>query len=141
MIAGRPWHLWMIGLLGVAWNGFGAFDYIMTETRNAAYMAAFPPEQLAYFYGFPLWATAGWALGVWGGVAGALLLLLRSHWAVLAFAISLFGLAIATLYQMAAPVPASLRTAEALAMTGAIWLIALLLLWYALGMRGRGVLR
>ena len=36
----------------------GAFDYVMTETRNEAYMAEFTPEQLEFFYGFPAWMIA-----------------------------------------------------------------------------------
>jgi hypothetical protein len=67
----------------------GALDYTMTETRNASYMKDFTPEQLAYFYGFPKWVIATWALSVWGGVAGSVALLLRRRWAVFVFAVSL----------------------------------------------------
>ena len=24
--AATPWHLWLVGLLSLAWNGYGAFD-------------------------------------------------------------------------------------------------------------------
>jgi hypothetical protein len=84
-----PWHLWLVGVLALLWNSGGAFDYVMTQTRNPSYMGSFTPEQLAYFYGFPKWAVATWALSVWGGVLGALLLLLRRRQAVVAFGVSL----------------------------------------------------
>jgi hypothetical protein len=84
-----PWHLWVVAVLALLWNSGGAFDYVMTQTRNASYMSSFTPEQLAYFYGFPKWAIATWALSVWGGVLGSLLLLLRRRLAVLVFAASL----------------------------------------------------
>jgi len=67
-----PWHLWVIGVIALLWNAVGAFDYVMTKTKNAAYMSAFTPEQLAFFYGFPAWVIAAWAIAVWGGVFGAL---------------------------------------------------------------------
>ncbi len=44
----------------------------MTQTENEAYMSNFAPEQLEFFYGFPAWLVAFWAVAVWGGVAGAL---------------------------------------------------------------------
>jgi hypothetical protein len=25
-----PWHLWLVGVLALLWNSFGAFDYVMT---------------------------------------------------------------------------------------------------------------
>lgn len=139
--AGRPWHMWAVGVLGTLWNCIGAFDYVMSQTRNAAYMAAFASEQLDYFYAFPGWAVAGWALGVWGGLIGSLLLLLRSRWAVHAFALSLIGLAISTVYQLMTPMPASMTTPGAIGLTVGIWVIAGLLLWYAMRMRWRGFLR
>jgi hypothetical protein len=80
-----PWHLWVIGVLALVWNGMGAFDYVMTQTRNEAYMSQFTPEQLAYFYGFPAWTVAFWALAVWGSVLGTLLLLLRRELAAPVF--------------------------------------------------------
>ena len=63
----------------------------MTVSGNAAYLAAFPADQLAYYNSLPAWLTAFWALGVWGGLAGSLLLLARSRHAVLAFALSVLG--------------------------------------------------
>ena len=87
-----PWHLWLVGVLALAWNGIGAFDYMMTETRNPGYMSDFTPEQLAYFYAFPKWVVATWATSVWGGVLGAVLLLLRKRLAVPVFAVSLVTL-------------------------------------------------
>ncbi|NND00015.1 MAG: hypothetical protein HKN85_07525 [Gammaproteobacteria bacterium] len=86
-----PWHLWVVGLLGLLWSAGGAFDYFMTQTSNEAYMSAFTPEQLEFFYGLPSWVVAFWALAVWGGVLGAILLLLRKAIAVKIFLISLIA--------------------------------------------------
>ena len=74
-----PWHLWVVGILGVLWDAVGAWDYLATETQNEAYMSRFTPEQLEFFYGFPTWVVAFWALAVWGGVLGTILLLLRKR--------------------------------------------------------------
>jgi len=140
--ARTPAHLWIIGGLATLWNAFGAFDYVMTQTRNADYLAHFTDPQRAYFESFPMWMEAVWAFGVWGGLAGALLLLARSRYAVAAFAISLAGLAVSTVYQyvLTSP-PADMMTGAMIAMNIAIWAAAIGLLVYALRMRRRGVLR
>ncbi len=136
-----PWHLWVVGVIAVIWNSGGAVDYTMTQMRNESYMSAFTPEQLDYFYAFPAWADAVWALGVWGAFIGSLLLLLRSRYAVVAFGISLVGLLGSTIYQMTVDKPVSLITPGIWIFTAAIWLSVILLLWYALRMTKKGVLR
>lgn len=140
--AKTPLHLWIVAVLATIWNAFGAFDYLMTQTRNEAYLANFTDPQRIYFDSFPIWMEATWALGVWGGFLGALLLLLRSRWAVTAFAVSLLGLAISTVYQyvLSSP-PEDMMTPAMIGMNVAIWAIAIGLLWYAMRMRRAGVLR
>jgi hypothetical protein len=140
--ARTPTHLWVVGGLTALWNAFGAFDYVMTQTRNDTYLAQFTADQRAWFDSFPLWADAAWALGVWGALAGSLLLLTRSRHAVTAYAVSLAGLLGSSLYQygMSSP-PASMMTATMIVMSLVIWAIAIALFVYARLMRARGVLR
>jgi len=137
-----PLHLWIVAVLAVVWNAFGAFDYLMTQTRNEAYLANFTDPQRVYFESFPMWMEATWAFGVWGGFVGALLLLLRSRHAVAAFAVSLAGLAASTVYQyvLSTP-PAEMKSGMMIGMNIAIWAIAIGLLWYAMRVKRAGVLR
>ena len=75
----RPWHLWLIGILGGLWSSMGVISFMLTQTKVEAVMSRFPPQQRAYFESFPWWAVAFWAIGVFGGVIGRLLLLLRKR--------------------------------------------------------------
>lgn len=136
-----PRHFWPLAGLSLLWNAFGAYDWLMTNGRNAAYLAQFPPEMMQYIDAMPYWALGAWALGVWAAVLGSVLLLLRSRFAVHAFGASLVGLAASTVYQMSIEMPASMTTGPMIGMTVVIWIGAVLLLWYAVRMRGRGVLR
>jgi len=139
-LTARPWHLWVVGAASLLWNCGGVIDYTMSKTRNADYLAGFTPEQLAWFDGFPLWMNIAWALGVWGAIAGSILLLFRSRWAVHAFAVSLAGLVVATVYQFGlSDMPESLKTSGSMAFTAVLWVVAILLPWYA--MRVRPLLR
>ena len=137
-----PWHLWLVGVLALLWNGIGAFDYVMTETRNASYMSSFTPEQLAYFYGFPAWVVAAWALSVWGGVLGSVLILLRRRWAVPVFVVSLATMAATFVYNyVLTDGLAIMGGGAALAFSALIVVIGIALLLYARRLARIGVLR
>src|ERR1700678_2711571 len=74
-----PWHIWVVGVGSLLWNSVGALDFVMTQSRNKAYMSGLTAAQLDYYYGIPLWVVATWGIAVWGGVLGSLLLLLRKR--------------------------------------------------------------
>ncbi len=93
-----PWHLWLVGTITLLWNAMGALDYYMSQTKNEAYLSMFTPEQLDFFYSFPSWSVALWALAVWGGLLGCVLLLLRKQLAVQVFLISLVCVIVNTIY-------------------------------------------
>jgi len=136
-----PWHLWVVGILSLLWNAMGAFDYLMTETRNAAYMAQFTPEQLAYFTSFPKWVIAAWALAVWGGVLGSVLVLLRRGLAVEVFLFSFLAMLVTMVHNyLLSPGLKVMGGPGPLLFSTVIVVVALLLIVYARGMRKRGVL-
>jgi hypothetical protein len=128
-------------VLALVWNAFGCTDFSMTVTRNPEWLAPLSPEMIDWLDAAPSWTIVTWALGVWGGLAGSLLLLLRSRWAVAAFTISLLGLAVNQIYPFVSEVPAMLTSPASIGMTLVIWAVALFLLWYAVRLRNAGVLR
>jgi hypothetical protein len=134
-----PVHLWIVGVVALLWNAMGCFDYLATQYRMDFYMSHFTQEQLDYFYGAPAWLTAVWAIAVWGGLAGALGLLLRRRWAVWLFAASLLALAISTAYN-AASGGFAIMGPEAVYFTIVIWVLAIFFVWYAHRMSKAGVL-
>ncbi len=142
-----PVHLWIVGALALLWSGFGAYDYLMTRLRNTDYIAGMMPNVdpdavLAWVDGFPIWAQFGWGLGVWGGVLGAILLLIRSRWAVAVLAASLVGALLGLGYQIvAAPPLAGMEGAMNDIMPFVIIFVALALFLYARAMTAKGVLR
>jgi len=89
-----PWHLWVVGAVALLWNGYGGYDYLMSHLQGAAFyeQVGMSDAQIAYMAAYPAWMHAVWALGVWGAVAGSVLLLLRSRFAVHAFILSLLGI-------------------------------------------------
>lgn len=135
-----PWHLWVIGIVSLLWNSGGVASYMMTELGMLESLEM-TPDQLTYFYSFPAWAVAFWALGVWGCFLGSLALLFRSKWAVTLFGTSIVGLIGTTVYErLVADLPASLQTSGNNLFAVAIWLITIALFIYASRMKRAGVL-
>ena len=135
-----PIHLWIVGIIAVLWNSVGAFDYTATQYRIESYMSQFSPEQLEYFYAFPVWMDAAWAIAIWASVLGSLSLLLRKAWAVWLFGISILGLAVSTLYNFVLSDGMAVMGSEGAIFTVVIWVIALFLFFYAKAMAARKVL-
>ncbi len=135
-----PRHLWVVGILALLWNAVGAFDYLMTQTRNESYMGQFTPEQLEYFYGFPAWVVAFWALAVWGGVLGALLLLLRRRLAVPVLLVSFVSMVVTSIHNFLLSDGVDVMGGSGVAFSAAIFVIALGLWLYARAMARKEIL-
>jgi hypothetical protein len=140
MTVKTPWHLWAIAVVAVFWNGFGGYDYVMTQTGNAAYLAQFTAEQRAYFDSYPMWMEAVWAIGVWGGVLGAVLLLLRNKLALPAFLTSLIAFAVSVVYGQMSGGSALMGT-TGMVFSGLIFVLGLIFVMYSRTMIRKGVLR
>lgn len=137
----RPgWSYWVIAIISLLWNAFGGFDYVMTKSHDPAWLSQFPAGIIDYIDAMPIWATAAWAVGVWGSVLGSILLLLRSRWAVPAFWLSLIGLAVSTCHQVLTGMPPAMTTPAMLGMTAIIWIALIFQLGFAIRSGRRGYL-
>ena len=135
-----PWHLWLVGILGLLWNSVGTFDFVMTQTQNESYMDRLTPEQLEVFTHFPMWLTVIWGFAVLGGLLGAVLLLMRKRLAMPVLLVSLVAMAATALHNsfFANGLYATGGTAPAFVLL--IFAVALGLWFYARVMGNRGVL-
>lgn len=142
-----PIHLWIVGVVATLWNAFGCYDYFMTRTKGAAWIDQMMHTTdgeaiMAYINGFPIWASIGWGLGVWGGLLGSILLLLRNRQAVIVFAVSMVGAVVSIGYQLINPSGiAEMNEAINRSMPFVIIVIAVALFLYARAIRIRGLLR
>ena len=74
-----PRHILVVGVVSLLWNAMGAMDYTMTKLGSQAWLKSAPPEMLKAIAAYPTWATAAWAVGVWGSLLGSILLIARSR--------------------------------------------------------------
>lgn len=135
-----PWHLWVVGIFAVLWDAMGAFDYLMTQTENESYMANFTPEQLEFFYAFPTWLVFFWAIAVWGGVLGSVLLLMRKRLAVTVFLVSFVCMVVTTIDNLLLRDGFEVMGTAGAAFSALIFVFALGFWLYARAMEQRGVL-
>ena len=137
-----PWHLWVVGGLSLLWNLGGAFDFFMTQTKNATYLKAMTPGQLVFVNSLPFWVVALWGLATWCAPLGSLLLLMRRRVAVSVFLVSLVSMVLMTIHNYGfTNISEVMPGPGAKIFTGIIFIVALLLWIYARKQCRRGVLR
>ncbi len=83
---------WIISVVALLWNSAGAYMYLIQAYNTESFKAMYTPEQLEMVNNAPSWATAAFAVAVFGGVLGSIGLLLRKKWAKSVFFLSLLGI-------------------------------------------------
>lgn len=96
--AKAPWHLYAVGVVTLLWNGFGALQWYQQVTRAASYWGKLTMAQVQYVQMQPMWVEVAFGVGVWTGVLGALMLLLRRKLAFNAFVASFVAILVSALY-------------------------------------------
>ncbi len=88
-----PKWFWIMAGLGLAWNLFGVVQFLGTAmaSQEGLMMGGMTEAQANLYFGLPVWMNAAFAVGVFGGLLGSALLLLRRRQAVPVFALSLAG--------------------------------------------------
>ena len=138
-----PWHLWLVGVVAVLFNSFGVYDFVMSMTQGAAYMAkaGMTPEQISHYQQIPGWMTVVWAVGVFGAFLASILLLARNKLAFPAFALSLAAFLVSVLYTYVLTNGGAIMGPQMAIMSAVIAGLLILFTWYSRFMAARGVLR
>lgn len=132
-----PWHLWIIGGLLLIFNGMASFDFAATMARFEPYIAGYPQEALDYYYHAPSWMFAMWGGSIFGGLLGAVFLLLRRKIAVPVMAAAWICSVVVAIHDYVNPAPIS----PGAGFYALMLLVALLVLFYMYWLARRGVLR
>lgn len=88
-VSGVHWSFWVIGVIGLVFNLMGCMNFI--SQMNADMVASMPEAYRAIVESRPAWGTGVFAIAVFGGALGCLLLLLRKSAAFYVFIASLVG--------------------------------------------------
>jgi hypothetical protein len=97
-VGGVHWSFWAIGAVTLIWNVMGVINFFMQ--MNADALASFPASHRAIVESRPAWATGAFAIAVFGGALGCLLLLLRKPAAYYLFIASLLGVIVQLIHTL-----------------------------------------
>jgi hypothetical protein len=84
-----PAWFWIVSVIALLWNAMGVMAYLMRAYMTDEAIAALPQEQQVYLQNQPAWYLGVFALAVFGGTLGSLLMLLRKALAYWVFVVSL----------------------------------------------------
>lgn len=89
-----PIWFWIVSSLALIWNAMGVNQYLQQAYNTESFRALYTLEQLALMDETPSWATAAFAIAVFGSVLACVLLLLRNKLAKLVFLIALIAIGV-----------------------------------------------
>ena len=131
------WSFWVIGAFALIWNALGSLNYL--GQMNADLVATMPETHRAIIEGRPAWATGGFALSVFGGALGGLLLLLRKSAAFYLFVASLLGTLVTMIHTIGvATSKIEFGSGEILVMILLPLVVAAFLIWYSKKAESKG---
>ncbi len=88
-----PVWFWIVSAIAVVWNGMGIKAYLDQAYMTPEKLATLPEaEQAMYSIDYPAWVTAAFAIAVFAGTIGSVLLLMRKKLAHIILVISLVGI-------------------------------------------------
>lgn len=89
----KPSNLfWVISSIALVWNLMGVFNYLDQVFMTDKVLETLPKEQQILYQDVPAWVTAAFAIAVFSGTLGSLLLLLKKKIATTFFIISFLGI-------------------------------------------------
>lgn len=86
-----PGYFWFVALAGLGFELLGCLAYILEVTTD---VATLPLDERSLREATPSWITAAYAVAVWGGLCGAVGLLLRRRWSSVTLLVSLVAVVV-----------------------------------------------
>jgi hypothetical protein len=125
-VVGAKVPVWfrLVAVLGLLWNGYGVYMYLLSVGMIKTGQAA--PAQAV-----PAWVTGTFAVAVFAGVLGSLLMVAGKRLACPLLVLSLVAVIVQTVWVAFISNARAVEGMKALIMPGAITLVALLLVLVA----------
>jgi hypothetical protein len=122
---------WIVSGIALLWNLLGVMAYIAQVTMSPEALQALPENERTLIEATPAWATGAFAIAVWGGTLGALLLLLRRAIATLILLISLVGVVVQMFHAFFISNSIEVYGPGGMAMPVMVMIFAIFLIWFS----------
>ncbi|MBT8258471.1 MAG: hypothetical protein KJO49_08370 [Bacteroidia bacterium] len=128
---------WVVAILATIWYILGVGAYLGNVYATEEAIAAMPQADQDYMANVPAWATAAFAISVWGGLVACIGLLMRKKWAVPLFMLSLLAVLVQSVYNFFMQDDIPLEGTR-LIMPIVVILISVFLVWYSKDAKNKG---
>jgi hypothetical protein len=133
-VGGVHWSFWAISAIALIWNVMGCINFFVQ--MNPDMVASYRETEQAIISGRPIWATGAFAMAVFGGALGCLLLLLRKSAAYYLFIASLLGVIVTMPHTLGVGIDFGLG--EILGIILMPLVVAAFLIWYSKQAESKG---
>jgi len=126
-----PIWFWIVSVIALIWNGMGVNAYLQQAYNTESFRAMYNEQQLEMVNNTPSWATAAFAIAVFGGLLGCLALLLRKKWAKPLLLVSLIGIVVQMIYNLFMSKAMEVYGPGAIIMPIMVLIVGVFLVWFA----------
>lgn len=123
-VDGIHWSFWAISIIALIWNVMGSINYFMQMNPDA--LAGYSEAARLLVESRPVWAAGAFAIAVFGGALGCLLLLLKKAKAFYVFIVSLIGVIVTNTHTFGITDSAEIWVGSLMS-----FVVALFLIWYS----------
>ena len=131
---------WAIAIFATLWNLLGVLAYLGQVFMTDEALSALPEEQQELYSNVPSWATAAFAVAVWFGFLGSILLILKKGFAKTLFLISLIGILVQMYYNLFMSKNIEVYGPGGYVMPVMVLVIGIFLVWYSKKAKAEGYL-
>ena len=121
------WSFWLIGTVMLIWNVMGCINFFVR--MNPDMLVSYRESERTIIEGRPIWATGAFAIAVFGGAVGCLLLLLKKPVAYYLFVASLLGVIVTMVHTLGVGIDFSLGQILGIILMPLV--VAAFLIWYS----------
>jgi hypothetical protein len=121
----------LLSVLGLAWNAFGVYMYLMKVGMFGDPLAGLDPAHVALAQSVPAWVVGAFAIAVFAGLLGTLALVVLSRWATALLILSLLAVLVQCGWILGMSDARAVEGNMALMMPAVVTLVAILLVWLA----------
>jgi len=128
----------VVAVLGLLWNCLGVYSYLRSVGMLGDQYAGLDAAHLALAHSIPAWVTGTFAVAVFAGLLGSLLMVAGKRLASPVLLLSLAAVIVQSVWVMFISNARAVEGAVALAVPACITLVAILLVWLAARGAARG---
>ena len=128
------WSFWAITIFMLIWNVMGCINFFIQ--MNPEMVTSYRENEQAIITGRPIWATVAFAIAVFGGALGCLMLLVKKSIAFYFFIASLLGVVVTMVYTLSVGI--ELGIGEVIGIIILPLMVAVFLIWYSKYVQNKG---